>query len=97
MSENQLLDDINQNTVPEETFKHGFYFQLPGRLVGIALCITGFFMFISFLLIPMFIGALMLFFGLYMLTGTSGIDINYSSELFKEYSTRHKVWKMEIT
>lgn len=86
MSDNQLLDNINQNTQPEETFKHGFFFQLPGRFVGFALVITGFFMVISLTIVPLFIGGIILLFGLYMVTGTSGIDINYSNEVFKEYN-----------
>jgi hypothetical protein len=86
MTENNLLDDINQNTQPEETFKHGFYFQFPGRFVGLALSTTGFFMFISLIIIPMLIGTAMITFGVYMFTGTSGIDINYSDKTFKEYN-----------
>lgn len=85
MSENEPLDGINQNTKPNETFKHGFYFQLPGRVVGLALSTVGFFMIISLYLIPIFIGLGILFFGLYMVTGTSGVDINYSHNIFKEY------------
>lgn len=86
MSENELLDGINQNTKPGETFKHGFYFQLPGRVVGVALSVVGFLMLMSFNIVPMFIGLPLLVFGLYMLTGASGIDINYSHNIFKEYN-----------
>jgi hypothetical protein len=86
MSEIETLDGINQNTQPDETFRHGFYFMLPGRILGFVLSITGFFMFISLLLVPMFIGAGILAFGLYMITGTSGIDINYENSIFKEYN-----------
>lgn len=86
MSENQLLDGINQNTQPDETFKYGFFFQTPGRIVGFALAITGFFMVISLMIVPIFIGGIIFLFGLYMVSGTSGIDINYSNELFKEYN-----------
>lgn len=86
MNENEPLDGINQNTKPEDTFKHGFYFQLPGRVVGIALSVVGFFMLISFYIVPMFIGLALLIFGLYMITGASGIDINYSHNIFKEYN-----------
>lgn len=85
MSNIEPLDAINQNTKPEDTFKHGFYFQLPGRIVGIALSVVGFFMLISFYIVPMFIGLALLIFVLYMITGTSGVDINYSHNIFKEY------------
>ena len=86
MSNNEPLDGINQNTKPEDSFKHGFYFQLPGRIVGIALTVVGFFMLISFYIVPMFIGFAILVFGLYMVTGASGMDINYSHNIFKEYN-----------
>lgn len=86
MSENDLLDGINQNVKPDETFKHGFYFQLPGRVVGLALTIVGFFMIVSLYIIPMFIGLFLFLFGLYMVTGASGIDMNYTNEIFKEYN-----------
>lgn len=85
MSKNELLDGINQNTPLEETFKHGFYFQIPGRMVGLAFSVVGFFMVISLNLIAIPFGLIALFFGSYMLTGTSGIDINYSHKIFKEY------------
>jgi hypothetical protein len=86
MSDNEPLDGINQNTQPEDSFKHGFYFQLPGRVVGVALSVVGFFMIISFYTVPMFIGLALLLFGLYMVTGAEGIDINYSNKVFKEYN-----------
>ena len=86
MNENQLLDGINQNSKPEETFKHGFYYQFPGRFVGLALCFVGFFMIISLFILPLFLGTGMLIFGVYMVSGTSGIDINYTDEIFKEYN-----------
>ena len=87
MSNIEPPDEINQNSKPDDTFKHGYFFRPPGRFVGFALTFGGFFMCISFLIVPMLIGSLILAFGVYMLTGTSGVEINYSKNIFKEYYT----------
>lgn len=52
MNEKELLDGINQSTKPDETFKHGYYFQLPGRVVGLALTVVGFFCLSVYLSFP---------------------------------------------
>jgi len=86
MNQTQTSHNINQDINPEETFKHGFYFQSAGRIIGFALTTVGFFMILSLNLLPIFIGLFVFSFGLYMISGTSGFDINYSQKAYKEYN-----------
>ncbi|RFC55087.1 DUF308 domain-containing protein [Brumimicrobium aurantiacum] len=70
----------------EESFKHGWFFKSIARLIGLIFTVLGAIVLLSFNIIAVVFGAIMLVFGLYMLTGNSGIDIDYKQKLFKEYN-----------
>lgn len=80
---------MNENkerlTANQETISLGFSFGIAAQVVGGALILLGIAMVINLHIIAVFLGSALLFVGTFLLTSSSGIQIDYANKRFREY------------
>lgn len=80
-------EKINFSPRKEESHSMGFSFGLPAQIVGGALTIMGLVMLLSFSIGGIILGPAPLFAGIFLLTASYGVQIDYSNRYFREYSS----------
>ncbi|MGM0477639.1 MAG: hypothetical protein ACQERC_00320 [Bacteroidota bacterium] len=88
MSEDtNLIDNQKRKGNAEITYKHGPNFGIAPIILGVALMFMGIVMILSTMIVAMFIGVGVFLAGSMLSTSTSGVQVDFTNELYREYST----------
>ena len=82
-----IIDDHPSKRTAEEQFSHGFNFGVIPIIFGVALMGIGIAMIFSLHIIAIAIGIAVFLAGSMLSTSKSGVEIDYTNELYREYST----------
>jgi hypothetical protein len=82
-----LIDDHVSKGTAEDQFSHGFNFGIIPILFGFTLMGIGIVMIFSLHVIAIAIGIAVFFAGAMLSTSKSGVEIDYTNDLYREYST----------
>lgn len=88
MSEDtDLIDNHKRRGNAEITYSHGPNFGIAPIVLGVALMFMGIMMILSSMIAAMFIGVGVFLAGSMLSTSTSGVQVDFTNELYREYST----------
>jgi hypothetical protein len=82
-----LIDNHKRKGNPEVKFSHGPNFGVAPIVLGVALMFMGLLMILSTFLVAFFIGIGVFLAGSMLSTSYSGVQIDYTNELYREYTT----------
>lgn len=85
--ESDLIDNHKQKGNPEATYSHGPNFGIAPIALGIVLMFIGILMILSSLIVAFFIGIGIFLAGSMLSTSQSGVQIDFTNELYREYTT----------
>ncbi len=86
-SESELIDNNIGKGNPEITYSHGPNFGVAPMALGVVLMFMGVLMILSSMVVAIFIGIGIFLAGSMLSTSRSGVQLDFSNELYREYTT----------
>ena len=87
MTKDDLIDNHKRKGNPESTYDHGFNFGIAPIILGVALMFMGTIMILYMMILTILIGLGIFLTGAMLSTSRSGVQVDFTNELYREYTT----------